>query len=227
MTMTRRQSRWSMTAGIGMTLALAIAGLMALANRPAVAQSGTPNATPGASPAAVSLPVTPGAADCTVDPMAYGDLPLLSAPENSLNGPPTPPPGGQPGDARAQAAVTDTLRIQIGCVNAGDIPRALALAGPEYTQSLFRDIGAPDEAQYATLATPSPVPDQAVVSITAIDDVQMYPDGSLSARVTTNSGIATTVNDVLFTAAPESPTGYVIRWLTQVSTTSATPQPSA
>ena len=172
------------------------------------------------------MPITPGAADCTVDPVAYGDLPLLSSPENALNGPPTPPPGGQPGGERARSAVTDTLRIQIGCVNAGDVPRALALAGPEYTQSLFRDIGLPDEGQYATLATPSPVPDQAVATITAIEDVQMYPDGSLSAQVTTTSGVATTVNDVLFAPAPASPTGYVIRWLTQVSTTPATPQPS-
>ncbi len=180
-------------------------------------------ATPAAgTPSATGLPLTPTAADCTVAPVAFPELPVVSIPELSMTPPPSQSTGGTPADAARVAAVVDTLRIQIGCVNAGDIPRALALAGGDYYTGLFATLQGLTEGEYATLATPLPRVEADRITIVAVEQVMSYPDNTLTAQVTTEAS-ATTINALRLEPNPNTPTGYMIVQQEQISRVEPSP----
>ncbi len=184
-------------------------------------------ATPAAgTPSATGLPQTPTAADCTVEPVPFPELQVVSIPELSMTPPPSQSTGGTPANASMVAAVIDTLRIQIGCVNAGDIPRALALASGDYYAGLFANLQNVTEGQYATLATPLPRPEADRITIVAVDQVTSYPDNTLTTQVTTEAG-ATTVNVLRLEPNPNTPTGYMIVQQEQLSRVEPSADPNA
>lgn len=174
-------------------------------------------ATPGLGTlGTIALPLTPSAVDCTVAPVPFADLTRIGIPEVVMTPPPSMVTGGAPVDRSRVDAVIATLRVQIGCINAGDIPRALAVAGGPYFERLLAQIGSPTEAQYGALATPLPHTETDQITIVAVEQVLGYPDGTLTAQVTTVSG-PTTVNLLQFEPNPHSPSGYVITQQEQIS----------
>ncbi len=184
-------------------------------------------ATPApGTPSSTGLPLTPTAADCTVEPVPFPEPPVVSIPELSMTPPPSQSTGGTAANASLVAAVIDTLRIQIGCVNAGDIPRALALAGGDYYTGLFANLQNVSEGQYGTLATPLPRPEADRITIVAVEQVMSYPDNTLTAQVTTGAG-ATTVNVLRLEPNPNTPTGYMIVQQEQLSRVEPSAGPNA
>ena len=221
--------------GVALGLALClttVAASTAAFNAPARSQelatplAGTPT---GGTPAAGGLPLSPVAAECTVAPVPFAELTPV-APIDPAGATPTPAPdvqgGGTPASPEQVASVIATLRLQIACLNAGDIPRALALTGGAYYERLFARTGTPDEAEYAVLATPLPRSAETAITVLAVEAVVALPDGSLRADVTTGT-IAITVNTVTLAAAPSSPTRYVIVDQRQLSRVTPTPEPDA
>ena len=215
------------TTGIIAMVALLGASALFVTGMGIAASSQQPDTPTAGTPAASGLPIVPAAAECTVAPVALADLAAIP-PASPAATPPMPmaPTGATPATPRQSAAVLATLRLQIACVNAGDIPRALALTGGAYRARLFAATGPPTEAGFAVLATPLPRVDETVIAITALDTVAGYPDGTLSARVTTMT-TATTVNAVTLSPSPASPTGYVITDQQQVSRVAPTRTPIA
>ena len=209
-------------------LALLIGAMMAIVDTgtsPILARQDA--ATPAAgTPSSTGLPLIPTVADCTVAPVAFPELPVVSIPELSMTPPPSQSTGGTPADESLVAAVVDTLRIQIGCVNAGDIPRALALAGGDYYTGLFASLRGLTEGEYATLATPLPRVEPDRITIVAVEQVMSYPDNTLTAQVTTAAG-ATTVNLLRMEPNPNSPTGYMIVQQEQLSRVEPSTDPNA
>lgn len=184
-------------------------------------------ATPGlGTPEATALPLTPSAVDCTVAPVPFADLTRIGIPEVAMTPPPSMVTGGAPVDRSRVDAVITTLRVQIGCINAGDIPRALTLAGGPYFERLLTGIGSPTEAQYGALATPLPRTETDQITIVAVEQVLGYPDGTLTAQVTTVSG-PTTVNFLQLEPNPLSPSGYVITQQEQISRVEPSADPTA
>ena len=184
-------------------------------------------ATPATgTPAAFGLPLTPSVADCTVAPVPFAELPVIGIPEIAMTPPPSQSTGGTPAGAALVEAVTETLRIQIGCVNAGDIPRALALAGGDYYTALFAGLPPLTEGQYGILATPLPRSPDSLITIVAVEQVMSYPDNTLTAQITTEAG-PTTVNALRLEPNPNTPTGYVIVQQEQLSRSEPSADPNA
>lgn len=192
-------------------------------------RSGQLGSPPAGTPAVGGLPIVPAPTECVAAPVTFADLPLVQpnapAATPDLTSAATPT-GGTAATPEQTATVLATIRLQIACVNAGDIPRALALTGGAYRDRLFATTGTPSETEYATLATPLPRVDQTVIVITAVDGVSAFPDGTLTAQVTTVT-TATTVNVVTLTPSASSPTGYVITDQRQVSRIAPTRTPIA
>lgn len=222
--LSQQGNRMRGVAALGLALCVAfVSSAMAAIDAPTQYQG---LATPiGGTPAAGSLPLIPAAAECTVEPVAFANLtpvapidPVAATPAPVVEG------GGTPASPEQAATVLTTLRLQIACVNAGDIPRALALTGGSYYERLFARTGTPDEAEYAILATPLPRSAATAIAIIAVDGVVALPDGSLRADVTTRT-TAVTVNTVTLAPSPSSPTGYVIVAQRQLSRVTPTPEP--
>lgn len=203
-------------AGLALTVAAVVpdGGLVARRGEATPATGITGIATP-----VVTLPFTPSAADCVVAPLPYGSLPVVATGTTPV---PATSGTGATADPEQIAAVIRTLEIQIGCVNAGDIPRALAMTGGPYRDSLLGQYGTPTAPEYALLATPLPLAPAAVIAIVSVDEVVALPDGTLSARVVTSSG-PTVTSRVTVAPDPASPTGYLIVDLARISRVEPTP----
>ena len=216
-----------------LVLALAIAAMLALGGMATIRSDGVasraqqPGSPAAGTTAVVGLPVVPAAAECAVAPVPFAGLPAVP-PANPATGTPAPPlpTGGSPATPEQAAAVLATLRLQVACVNAGDVPRALALTGGAYREEILAEVGTPSEAEYAVLATPLPRTDGTLIAITALDGTMSLPDGSLTAQVTTLA-TATTVNAVTLSPSSTSPTSYVITGQEQVSRAVPTRTPIA
>jgi hypothetical protein len=151
---------------------------------------------------ATAQPASPGArgnvpdpSECTVAPRSVDELRRLfeavaaATPASGAAATPTafvPPTGGTPADAATVAAVTDTLREIIACVNAGDIPRAFALQTDnklrgDFAQDVSQGVTADQLVQYVAVA--SPVPAQNWVAVPTLSDVRVLDDGRVTARV--------------------------------------------
>lgn len=184
-----------------------------------VARQGEATPSTGIATPVVTLPFTPSAADCAVAPLPYDALPVIPIGASPV---PATPGSGATASPEQIAVVVRTVEVQIGCVNAGDIPRALALTGGPYRASLLGQYGTPTAPEYAPLATPLPLAPAAVITIVSVDEVVALPDGTLSARVVTSSG-PTVTSRVTVAPDPASPTGYLIVDLTRISRVEPSP----
>jgi hypothetical protein len=138
---------------------------------------------------AVSAQATPvPAAACQVKPRTVGGVNEIGAPGGTPVGNellnedmlPYVKPEGIPASQGALDGVTDTLREFVACINAGDYMRFLALLSDDFIRNFAGDIGLPLPEDDPTL-TPSPVPEDAMVTMSRIEDVIDFGDGSVSA----------------------------------------------
>jgi hypothetical protein len=187
----------------GTLVAAVVVGCLAFGSRASVAPR-----WPGASAASGASALAAGAASpvavdpraCRVAPRPLADFVALAEAtpgllRSQLNGSPiaTPPmpAGGAPADPTIVAAVTATVVESAACLNAGDLPRYLALFTDEAFFRAYGGGGAGDEdfeRQLATLATPQPLPAAQQVRSPTVDDVRVLPDGRVTAIVRSNFG---------------------------------------
>ena len=91
-------------------------------------------------------------------------------------------PEGEPADETTVAAVLETVWQLGACINAGDFfGRYAALFTDEYLQREFERFGPIPEEEVASIAaSPVPLPAEFQVSLLAIVDVRMLPDGRVA-----------------------------------------------
>jgi hypothetical protein len=110
---------------------------------------------------------------------------------------PPMPTEGIPADPVVIAAVTTTVNESTACLNAGDIPRLLAL----YSDNAFYlaygggGLGNPQEDEKAleSLETPQPLPASQRVLTPIVSDVRLLPDGRVTALIRSGSQQSLTV----------------------------------
>lgn len=158
---------------------------------------------------AASLVATPASVDpteCRVAPRPAEDYAALAeAPPGvhlsvMLGTPipsPTPPAGGVSADPVVVAAVTATARELTACVNAGVMGRMAALYTDRAFLWLFRggyeELSPEDIAQYvAAMGTVTPLPPERYEGIISVEDVQLLPNGLVTAVVQGFEGEALT-----------------------------------
>ena len=189
-------------------------------------QAATPLVGSPVAVALTALPVVPDPAGCVLPPLSYDDLAIAVA-EGAATPAPAADPANEPAGPLQVEGIVLTLFTQIACVNAGDLPRALALTGGGYLAQVIGPVGLPTEDQYAVLATPVPLSIEGSVALIAVDDVIGHPDGTVSARVVTGTGDVTTTSSVTLGPSMASPTGWVITDQVRLSRVNAEDTPVA
>jgi hypothetical protein len=162
-----------------------------------------------------ALPTIPAASSCVVEPRSTPvwdgvEIPTPTAPV-SIDGPFVPPTGA-PVDDETRAAVEATLAQSIACQNAGDLGRMLALFSDYGVRAFFsgpRGYDA-DAVDAAIQAGATPVADDRLVELVAVDDVVTLADGRVGATVTTRASEIDYVDFVFLVAAPD---GADVPWL--------------
>lgn len=141
---------------------------------PTPAETGTPAATP--APQDVPRPD-----ECTVEPRSLDEIAQLAG---RLAGTPrsVERTDGLMPDLVTVAAIRQTIREYVACLNAGDLLRAAALSTDPHAVEL---IAASDEIPEgpATRATPMPRPEAEWIAIVAIEDVFLQSERQASAMV--------------------------------------------
>jgi len=121
----------------------------------------------------------PGAEVCVVQPLT-----LEGIADNVKSGtaqPPADPIGGTPASEAEKAAVKETVRQLVGCSNAGDTLRRLALYSDNRVRYAYPE--GPTAALKAVSERPLPVPQTERVALLDISDVRKLDDGRIVARV--------------------------------------------
>lgn len=151
-----------------------------LADEPGPDAVSAAQATPMSSP---TFPSTPRPEECLVAPRTGAELEALIGVATPGAAPVSPPlptalPVGAPASAETVAAILATVRELGACANAGDPRRLFAL----YTDRYLGEIGPYDAGAFVgTAATPEAEADR--LSIEAVTDVQLLPDGRVAAIV--------------------------------------------
>ena len=166
-------------------LALTVFALVALA-LPTAARA--QDATPAAGGD------VPAPEECTIEPISVDHLTqLLGTPVPEVvatpAASPTPfaMPEGTPADEATVAEITAAVRQFIACLNAGDLPRVLALYTDRAIVELFlAPIGGEATAQQIldALGAPEVVPEDQRTVLISVDDVRVLPDGRIAALIT-------------------------------------------
>lgn len=163
-------------------VALALLLLITLAPRgggSVVAQEATPGAT---------IPVSPDAAECTVEPRPLADferLLLTTSPAAPASPTPFVVPAGEPADAAAVSGVTATLIELYACYQAGDPRRFHALFTDNGLQRSYPP-GMVTQEFFDDFFAASPVPVEGAedrATLLAIEDVVLLDDGRVGALV--------------------------------------------
>lgn len=198
--------------------------VLALALSVATALPAAAQATPGATPP-VSFPVVPHPEECRV---ALRQLPLPAGAPAATPIPiasPTPvaAPTGEPADPATVAGVTATIREAVACRNAGDFRRAYSLFTDAMLVRLFGSAETVDpEILLALSERNRRLPRDQRLSLDAVADVRVGPDGRVSAVVETSSRDGV-FRDLLFLVERDG------RWLIDeaiaLPAAAATPQP--
>ena len=163
---------------------------------------------PGAVAPGAAQEATPAAGEvldpelCRVEPrpLAYFEQ-FLATPGASPAAPPAGSPAaatapaapgeGEPADAATVAAVTETAREVLACLNARDQRRAAALFTDAYFERLFARSGRlPPEELGAFAATPVPAPPSAWTRFIAVREARVLADGRVGAVVVTDNPAA-------------------------------------
>jgi hypothetical protein len=170
--------------------------------------------TPMVAAAQTDITGVPDPSECTVEPRSLESFqaalatPAVAATPDAL--PETPAlPEGEPADAETAAAVLETLREGVACINAGEYLRILALYSDNVVREGVGGLGDQVEAVYDELATPAPPTEAERTEIIEVQGVVVPPDGRVAALV---------VGDDRSDADPASPTLFVFveqdgRWL--------------
>ncbi|MEA2594866.1 MAG: hypothetical protein QOF01_1335 [Thermomicrobiales bacterium] len=137
--------------------------------------------TPAAQEAS---PVAIPALDCTVAPRTVAALDEIVTEADLANATPIADPApytrptGTPADAETVAAVTETVRQLVACVNAGDFMRFLALFSNDALRRYADDLDLPLEPD-DDLLTPDPSTNEQV-AFGGVEDVLVLADGRVS-----------------------------------------------
>jgi hypothetical protein len=150
---------------------------------------GVPAAAQDASPVAGEV-IDPTA--CLVAPLTDDEVrtlaatPVTQADTPEVAGSPAPfaTPDGQPAAEAEVAAVTQTVRELVACLNAADYRRVYALFSEAYLVRTFAEQGA---ARVEATPEPGTTAQHALIGI---EDVVVLADGRLGAGVETASGAA-------------------------------------
>jgi len=138
-------------------------------------------------------PEAPPPGECTVEPL---ELPLFGGTPPSALLVATPkinntvtPQVGEPADAATVEAIAATIRMSLACANGGDVLRKYALFSDRYLRAFFTG---PDSAhmpafEQKALNPRRPLPDD-WLSLIALHEVELLPDGRARAVVITASG---------------------------------------
>lgn len=121
----------------------------------------------------------PGAEVCTIEPVTLDEIA-----ENATAGvsqPPASPVGGVPASDADKAAIRETVRMLVGCSNAGDTLRRLALYSDNRVRYAYPE--GPTAALKAVSENPLPVPQAERVALLDVSDVRTLDDGRIAARV--------------------------------------------
>jgi hypothetical protein len=139
----------------------------------------------------VSAQATPEpVAACQVQPRTVGGVNEIGAPGGTPVGNesftdemlPYVKPEGIPASQDALNGVTDSLQQFIACINAGDYLRFLALYSDDFIRTYSGNLGLPLDPD-DPVQTPSPVGEDAQLSISSVEDVIELSDGSVNALV--------------------------------------------
>jgi hypothetical protein len=133
-------------------------------------------------------PTTPRPADCRGNPRTLNEIATLAAAVPELT-PISAAPPRDPADPLTAAAIADTVRLAIACVNANDPLRAFALFSDRYLAARFGpdhpdDLGSLQAAVSRQLR-PAAAADR--LRLVAIDEVQVLADGRIVALVITEN----------------------------------------
>jgi hypothetical protein len=152
---------------------------------PAVARA--QDATP------VPSPDVPAPEECTVEPISEEHLAQLVAtpvPEGMATpeASPTPfaMPEGTPADEATITEITAAVRQFIACINAGDLPRVLALYSDRAIVEIFlAPIGGQATAREILdqLGAPQVLPEDQRTVLIRVDEVRVLPDGRVAALI--------------------------------------------
>ena len=131
----------------------------------------------------VPLPETIEFPADSMRPVAATPRPIATEPE-----PPFSPPAGEAADAETAAAIAATVREAIACRNAGDYARMLVFFTPKMLAELYGSPATVDpEVLRGIQEGPRPVPEERRLSIDAIDEIVILPDGRVGAVVETST----------------------------------------
>lgn len=156
----------------------------------------TASVAQGASPEA-RFPITPAAAECTVEPRAVESLvALLGTPV--ANGAPdrgeqaaepslVEVPVGQAADEEIEAGIIATVVEYTACFNVGDTARTFALFTDAFLQGYVEENALTAEDIAFLTAEPEPVLVEAQSTILAVTDITTLADGRAGAFVVTTS----------------------------------------
>jgi hypothetical protein len=93
---------------------------------------------------------------------------------------PAPPTGGVPADAAIKEEIRQAVIAVFACTYATDLGRFAALMTDEFFRFFFAGITAENLAR---MEDAPPIPENQRITIDAITDVQVFPDGRVSAHV--------------------------------------------
>ena len=135
---------------------------------------------------AISLPATRQPSDCTIAPMAIGDLQNLVAAGASSAATPGP---SQTVTPELTANIKGTIEESVACTNANEPLRALALFTDGYLVVRFSGVGSDDLGHLAAAVTRDPAPAEPAdqLAILTIGDPKMLDDGRVSVIVETSN----------------------------------------
>ncbi len=159
-------------------LGLALCALAALLPTVAAAQDATPAGGEAPAPA-----------DCQVAPRSLASLQALAAtPVPTATVAPASPtpfamPAGLLADEATRKAITATIHELVACINAGDLPRALALYSDRLVGRILPNLGPLTETSYNGAATPQPVPTKDRTVLIEFRDILILPDRRVAALV--------------------------------------------
>ena len=140
---------------------------------------------------ATPTPIIPDPAQCTVEPRRSADfemvMTLTPVPMVNIHGTPAPTPapptGGVPADAALQEEIGQTVITVFACTYATDLERFAALMSDDFFRFLFAGSSA---ESLAAMEDAPPIPEDQRAPIGVISDVQVLPDGRVSAQADGN-----------------------------------------
>lgn len=133
---------------------------------------------------ATPTPETPNPALCTAAPRSFEELHEIAATPQAITSPTASPvPPLTPASPEDAAAVSDLVRELVACFNAGEPLRVYGLYSDGYLRRLLNLQGVPNQAGYASWATPEPLDPNKYVQILAIRDIENLSNGGVRAVV--------------------------------------------